>query len=83
MTADRHVWERVTTSALERRVRRRLAKQRLALVRPRSGCWKGWFGPWFVTDQARNSIIEHSFELEPFARRIGVLKDFEFWEGAA
>lgn len=68
----------VTTSTLEKRCRRALAKQGQTLIKPKAGtAARRELGEYAIHDASLGGIVIQGAELESLARDLGVLADHE------
>lgn len=67
----------VTHMALMARVNRRLAKDHRAIYKSRSQGERSSLGAYYVIDTRRNKVVLTHQDLEPYARKLGLLADWE------
>ena len=73
----------VSSDAVYKRINRKLAKEDEFLVLRKSrGRWAFLeLGPYHIVDLRRNIVTDRNFDLETYARQLGVLQSSEHLEG--
>jgi hypothetical protein len=70
-------WVPVTERALLVRVNRKLTKERQESLKAAKGKARETLGAYYLLDLRRNEVKATNVQLEPYARKLGVLKLYE------